>query len=123
MKTRDFSGIRNNGPLPDPQELETPEDIGDLLEDYRESTNSQLEKLEAAALAYEQGSNRRENAAVVRRVLHKVKGESAMVGIDDMVELCHQAECAFEELAENKRTDMLLRFEDWACAAIENLTG
>jgi chemotaxis protein histidine kinase CheA len=59
----------------------------------------------------------------MRRVLHKIKGESSMVGIDDMSEFCHQAEYAFEELAENKRPDMLLRFKDWACAAIQNMKG
>ncbi len=121
MQTKDFSGIRNNGPLPNPQELEIPADIGDLLADYVESTSSQLEQLEGAALAYEAGNNREENAATVRRILHKIKGESGMVGIDEMSEFCHQAEDAFEELAEDKRPDMLLRFKDWTCVAIQSL--
>ncbi len=123
MKTKDFSGIRDNGPLPSPQELQIPGDIGDLLDDYIESTSSQLEELEKAALAYEAGDNREANAATVRRILHKIKGESSMVGIDEMSELCHQAEYAFEELPENRRPDMLLRFKDWVDAAIYNLAG
>lgn len=121
MKTKDFSGIRNNGPLPNPQEVQIPEGIGDLLDDYIESTNSLLDELEEAALAYEAGDDREGNAATVRRVLHKIKGESSMVGVDDMSELCHQAEYAFEELAEHKRTDMLLKFKDWTSVAICNL--
>ena len=123
MKTKDFSGIRNNGPLPNPKEVEIPEGIGDLLNDYIESTNSLLDELEKAALAYEAGDDREASAAAARRILHKIKGESSMVGIDDMSELCHQAEYAFEELAENKRPDMLLRLKDWACAAIQNMKG
>lgn len=123
METKDFSGIRNNGPLPSPQEVKIPGDIGDLLNDYVESTNSMLDELEKAALAYEAGDDRKENAANVRRILHKIKGESSIVGIDEMCELCHQAEYAFEELAENKRTDMLLRFKDWSCTAINHLTA
>lgn len=123
MKTKDFSGIRNNGPLPNPQEVQIPEGIGDLLDDYIESADSLLDELEEAALAYEAGDDREANAATVRRVLHKIKGESSMMSIDDMSELCHQAEYAFEELPENKRPDMLLRFKDWACAAIHNLAG
>jgi len=122
VKTKDFLGIRNNGPLPSPQEVEVPSDIGDLLNDYVESTSSMLEEIEEAALAYESGDDREENATTVRRILHKIKGESSMVGIDDMSELCHQAEYAFEELAENRRPDMLLRFKDWACAAIQDMT-
>jgi hypothetical protein len=45
-----------------------------------------------------------------------------MVGIEQMSELCHQAEFAFEELPEQKRPDMLLRFKDWAWAALNSMT-
>jgi HPt (histidine-containing phosphotransfer) domain-containing protein len=122
MKTRDFSGIINNGPLPSPQDVEVPCDIGDLLNDYVESTESMLAELEQAALAYEADQDCEENSAVVRRILHKIKGESSMVGIDQMCELCHQAEFAFEELPEHKRPDMLLRFKDWTWAAMHSMT-
>ncbi len=123
MKSKDFSGIRNNGPLPETNEIEIPDDISDILDDYIESTSSMLDELEQATLAYEAGNNRQENAATIKRILHKIKGESAMVGIEQMSELCHQTESAFEELAENERPDMLLRFKDWVCAAICSLTG
>ena len=123
MNNKDFSGIRNNGPLPNPNEIEIPDDIGDILDDYIESTSSMLDELEQATLAYEAGNNRQENAATIKRILHKIKGESAMTGIEQMSELCHQTESAFEELAENERPDMLLRFKDWVCAAIYSLTG
>ena len=118
MQTKDFTGIRNNGPLPTHLGMKIPPDIGNLLEDYIDSANSQLDELERAALAYESGNSREENAAVIRRILHKIKGESGMVGIDDISELCHQAEFAFEELGENQRADMLLRLKDWICDAI-----
>lgn len=123
MNSKDFSGIRNNGELPVPNEIEIPDDIGDILDDYIESTSSMLDELEQATLAYEAGNNRQENAATIKRILHKIKGESAMTGIEQMSELCHQTESAFEELAENERPDMLLRFKDWVCAAIYSLTG
>ena len=122
MQTKDFTGIRNNGPLPNPQELEIPADIGDLLDDYVESTRSQLEELEAVALAYEAGESCENNAAKARRILHKIKGESGMVGIDKMSEFCHQAEYAFEEFSEDERPDMLLKFKDWVSAAIQGLS-
>ncbi|MFH1716327.1 MAG: Hpt domain-containing protein [Planctomycetota bacterium] len=121
MKTKDFSGIRNNGRLPDPRDVEVPGDIGDLLDDYVESTESMLGELEQAALAYESGQNREENSAIIRRVLHKIKGESSMVGVDHICEFCHQAEFAFEELPENKRSDMLLTFKDWVATALNSM--
>jgi chemotaxis protein histidine kinase CheA len=123
VKTNDFSGIRNNGLLPGPQDVKVPSDIGDLLDDYIESTISMLNELERATLAYEEGDNSKENTATVRRILHKIKGESSMVGFDEISEFCHQTEYAFEELAYDKRPDMLLRFKDWVCAAIYNLAG
>ena len=122
MMTRDFSGIKNNSSLPKPDEIQVPGDIGDLLEDYIDSTVSLLDELEKAALDYESGGNRQETAAIIRRVLHKIKGESAMVGIEDMSQLCHHAEDGFEELTEKKRVDMLLRFKDWASAAMRKLS-
>ncbi len=123
MKTKDFSGIRNNGSLPDPQDVHVPGDTEDLLDDYVESANSMLEELEQAALAYEAGNNSEENVAAIRRILHKIKGESSIMGITEISEFCHQAEYAFEELDENTKPDMLLRFKDWVDTAMSDLAG
>ena len=123
MKTKDFSGIRNNGSLPDPQDVHVPGDTEDLLDDYVESANSMLDELERAALAYEAGNNSEENVAAIRRILHKIKGESSIMGITEISEFCHQAEYAFEELDDNTKPDMLLRFKDWVDAAMSDLAG
>lgn len=123
MKKHDFSGIRNNGKLPSAKDIQAPADIEDLVEEYADSTNSQLAELEQAALAYEAGTNREENAAAIRRILHKIKGESGMVGIEDIAELCHQAEDAFEQLGTYQRPEMLLRFKDWVDDAVYNLVS
>ena len=123
MNNKNFSGIRNNSPLPEPKEIEIPDDIGSLLDEYIESAGSMLDELEQATLEYEAGENRPENAAIIKRILHKIKGESGMVGIEDMAEFCHQAESAFEELAEDERPDMLLRFKDWISTALFSLTS
>ncbi len=122
MKTLDFSGIRGSGPLPSLEDVEIPADIGDLLEDYIESAESMVDELEQAVLAIEAGQSREENTAAVRRILHKIKGEAAMVGFDQISEFCHQAEFALEELSEGQRPDMLLRFKDWVWDALQNMT-
>jgi len=123
MSNKDFSGIKNNNPLPEPSEIEIPDDIGSLLDEYIESAGSMLDELEQATLEYEAGKNRPENTAIIKRILHKIKGESGMVGIEDMAEFCHQTESAFEELAEDERPDMLLRFKDWISTALFSLTS
>ena len=121
MKTKDFTGIRNQGPLPSPQEMSLPDDVFDLLDDYIESTACLLEDLEQATLSYESRVDRSESEAVIKRLLHKLKGEAGIVGLEDIGEFCHQAESAFEELPDNKRPDMLFRFKDWMHTAVSNL--
>ncbi len=123
MEKKDFSGIRNNGSLPEPADVQLPVDSKDLLDDYVESTNSMLDELEQVSLAYESGNTSKENTAAIRRILHKIKGESSIMGINEISELSHQAESAFEEINENQRPDMLLRFKDWVNAAIYNLAN
>ncbi len=123
MKVRDFSGIKNNGQLPNPEDIQVQSDIGDLLGEYIESTESQLDDLEQATLDYEAGRNCEENAASIRRILHTIKGEAGIVSLDDMYELSHQAEDAFDQLPEEKRPDMLFRFKDWAYIAIQKLAS
>ena len=123
MGNGDFSGIRNKGPLPDPRQIKATSDLDGLMDEYVESAASMLQELEAAALAHEAGKNREENAAAVRRILHKLKGEAGIVGIDEIYEFCHQAEFAMEELSDDERSDMLLRVKDWLDAAFQYLTG
>ena len=121
MKVRDFSGIKNSGELPSPESIQLPTDMDDLLGEYIESTESQLEELERATLAYESGSDCEENAALIRRILHTIKGEAGIVGLDDMYELSHQTEDAFDDLPEGKRTDIIFRFKDWTSLAMQKL--
>lgn len=123
MANEDFSGIRNKGPLPDPQQIKVPSDLNDLMDEYVDSAASMLQELEAAALAYETGKDREENAAAVRRILHKLKGEAGIVGVEEIYEFCHQAEFAVDELSDDECSDMLLRVKDWLDAALQHLTG
>ncbi|MCP4455965.1 MAG: hypothetical protein GY809_31285 [Planctomycetes bacterium] len=119
MNSDDFTGIRNNRPLPDPSAVVVPGDIGDLLDDYLDSTESQLHDLEQAILRFEAGQNLAQDAGEIRRILHKIKGESGMVGLDDVTAFVHEVENAFEAVSEAQCPDMLLRFKDWTTEAME----
>jgi hypothetical protein len=46
-----------------------------------------------------------------------------MIGIEEISEISHQAEYAFEELNEKQRPDMLLRYKDWICKVIHNMAN
>jgi len=49
MEVKDFSGIKNGGPLPSPQKIQPPKDIDYLLCYSIYSTNSHLVELVQAA--------------------------------------------------------------------------
>jgi two-component system chemotaxis sensor kinase CheA len=118
MSTKDFTGIRKNGNLPDPYEISLPEDIKDFFGDYEDSLNTMLDDLEKATLSYESGNKSKENSDTIKRLLHKIKGEASMVGIDEISDLTHETEFAFDELKEEQKPDMLLHYKDWICKAL-----
>ncbi len=123
MANNVFSGLINNGPLPDPNKLKVPDGLGNLLSEYVESITSMFKELETAITAYEAGENREENIASVRRTLHKIKGESGMVGIEEIYEFCHEAETAEKQLHDDEHVKVLLRIKDWLNAAFQKITG
>ena len=51
----------------------------------------------------------------------KIRRIIEMADIEIEALFCHQTESAFEELPENKRSDMLLRYKDWVCSALHSM--
>lgn len=124
MDVKDFSAIRNNGSLPDPKTVCMVEILEDMWETYRDAVKSLLSELEAAAMALEADENVEENAALIRRVLHSIKGDSGMTGMVDVHNLCHEAETVFEETTNKKdAADMVLKVKDWIEAVIEHISN
>jgi CheY-like chemotaxis protein len=123
MENRDFSIIRQNGDLPDPKTIDTSAIISDLWEVYYDSTSTLLTSLESAAMELEAGKNTEDNTASIKRMLHSLKGDSGVTGLNDVYNLCHETEFAFEELSSSDAPDMILKVKDWMCellTAIKN---
>lgn len=123
MEFASFKGIIDSSPLPSPKDVNVPADSNDMITEYAESAVSLLDDLERLAIEYEKNIADFELTDEVKRVLHKLKGESGVMGIEMMSELFHQTEQAFEQLNEQLRSDMLLRCRDWACDALEYIAG
>lgn len=123
MDNKDFSVIRENGKLPNPRHIGGNAVISDLWEVYCDSSSTLLNKLETSAMGIESGDNVEENKAIIRRVLHSLKGDSGVTGLIDIYNLCHEAEFAFEELTGGDATDMILRVKDWITEAITSITN
>ncbi len=121
MGNNAFSGLRENGNLPDPKSIKTDQLIQDIWQDYVDSATSLLPELEASAMQLEAGTDVDSNSANIKRILHCIKGESGMVGMMDIHDLCHEVESAFEEFADNvnQAADLVLKAKDWMNEAIE----
>jgi two-component system chemotaxis response regulator CheY len=123
MAEKDFSGIRNGSQLPEPTEV-SPMTMPEMLDDYLESASNVLSELEAVALA--SGGSPEEDVkdrlSQVRRSIHSFKGESGIVGLDDIYCLCHETETAIEEMAQDQVSDVLIRFKDWVEAALIHIS-
>lgn len=121
MENKDFSVIRQNGDLPDPRTMDATAIVPDLWEVYFDSTSGLLTDLETAAMDIEAGNNADENATAIRRILHSLKGDSGVTGLNEIYELCHQTEFAFEELPSADAAGMILRVKDWIAGVITHI--
>ena len=76
-----------------------------------------LEELEALILELEQGKT--DCMPELRRRIHTLKGESGVVGLEDMEHLCHAIEDTIDrgQIADGF-VDYLLQFKDWVSQAV-----
>ena len=124
MDKKDFSGLRTGGALPEAASLNTTDIIDNMWGTYKEAVTSLLGELEAAAMEIEAGQNVPDNLALIRRLLHSVKGDSGMIGFIDVHDLCHEAETVFEELSDkNVQADMVLKVKDWIQGVVDYVSG
>ncbi len=81
-----------------------------------------LEEIESAALEIEQGKN---DAAlgVLSRHLHTLKGEAALLGLNDIEHLCHVTEDLLERESPSEVSDRLLALKDWLMSAFDAYAG
>ncbi len=122
MAKKDFSSLKNGGQLPDPRTVDSENIIEQIWQTYLDAATSLLTELEAAALQLEAGTDTDENKALIRRILHSIKGDSGMTGLMDIHDLCHQAETFFEEMTDDAAAaDMVLKVKDWINAAIKHI--
>jgi two-component system chemotaxis response regulator CheY len=118
MSKNKFNALISGEPLPDPATMNVESVVDELWREYADSTNSFLSELEQAAMALESGANVEESSAEIRRILHSIKGESGIIGVNDVYELCHIAESAFEGLDSSQAADIVLKVKDWISAGL-----
>lgn len=81
-----------------------------MLTEFLASQPSVLEELEAILLATPLAPDA---AAVVRRIVHTLKGETGILGMSAVSDLCHRAEEVLEHQEVGELVDPLLEMKDW----------
>jgi two-component system chemotaxis sensor kinase CheA len=72
--------------------------MSSLVDTFRDESAELLQELEAALLALEECPEETGLIDRVFRALHTLKGASGLAGFDDVAEVCHEAETAFERV-------------------------
>ncbi len=93
-----------------------------IFSDFLSRQDSGLDEMESMVLALEGGASEEEFAAL-KRYLHTLKGESAMLGLEQVEKLCHAAEDAMLEVEHSRLVDPLLALRDWLRRAFDAYAG
>lgn len=100
-----------------------------ILSEFLVKQDETLEVMESAILDIEEkvqnGSKRQgdESFSELKRLLHTLKGESGMLGLNQVSNLCHVVEDYIEKKGWNTETDKLLDFKDWLSETFHYLSG
>ncbi|MDO7714328.1 MAG: Hpt domain-containing protein, partial [Pirellulales bacterium] len=101
-----------------PDDLPTDE-MGDYLRLYLDETNEQLDSLVEIFLQLENQAPTPEELNEAFRLIHSIKGSSALLGLDRITSLTHHLETHFEKLRSGKQElntptiDVVLRCIDF----------
>ena len=85
-----------------PDDLPTDE-MGDYLRLYLDETNEQLDSLVEIFLQLENQAPTPEELNEAFRLIHSIKGSSALLGLDRITSLTHHLETHFEKLRSGKQ--------------------
>jgi two-component system, chemotaxis family, sensor kinase CheA len=93
-----------------------------LLGDFVERELTVLQDVESLIVHLESGPDE-EKFSELRRFLHTLKGEAAMLGLHDIERLCHTTEDVLSATPPHLVTDELLGVKDWLVQALGAIGG
>ncbi len=94
----------------------------EILGEFLARQGQVLDELEQAALALE-SEDASWSVAELRRILHSLKGEAALLGLTEVERLCHAAEDAVVTHPGAVQVDNLLAMKDWLRRVFDAVAG
>lgn len=100
-----------------------PENVDmDIFIDFLSRQESVLEDMESLILSYEQNGDD-DSLVSLKRLIHTMKGESGLLGLDEVQKICHTTETLLEEPPRGNMVDVLLAVKDWLGRAFLSYEG
>lgn len=93
-----------------------------IFEEFLSKQECVLEEMEGLVLGLE-GNLDEQKLAALKRLLHTLKGESALLGLSDVEHLCHLAEDGIAANPPIFSSDNLLALKDWLKRAFDFYSG
>ncbi len=81
-----------------------------------------MENLESTIMAAEKQPSE-ENRMAIKAILHNLKGESGLMGLQEIAAVCHEAESLLEDLKAPFPAEKLLQAKDWLQNALAKVAG
>ncbi len=106
-----------------PEVIELPENVDEgIFKEFLSNQPHVLANLEAAILTAESDCTS-DNCGLVKAILHNMKGETGLLGLDTIAAKCHDAETLIAEMPGEFPGEQLLATKDWLLQAINQLSG
>lgn len=93
-----------------------------ILSEFLDNQTGTLEKMEELVLAFEKGASET-GLKEYKGLIHTLKGESGMMGLSDIQELCHVIEDTVDRTGAGAIAEELLRAKDWFLGKILHLSN
>ncbi len=85
----------------------------DILAEFLSGQESVMEELEGLVLDADKGGLNDERRSAIKRIIHTIKGETGMLGLNEAQRLCHETESYIEAGGKGQTVDKLLAVKDW----------
>ena len=116
----DGQGSADAGAAPEEKPVAVDDDI---LAEFLSGQESVMDDLESKILEADKEGLNDDNRSAIKRIIHTLKGESGMLGLNEIQRLCHETETYVEAGGDDQIIDKLLAVKDWLNNTFQTYTA